>query len=90
MRHDTGIHSPASTGLTSTSMYASGEYWVSVSRAAKGFGDASVELRTTVGGEDLARSPREGPKVTPGCFLFPLPRARKIGGASVLEVRVSD
>jgi len=34
-------------------MYASGEYWVSVSRAAKGFGDASVELRTTVGGEDL-------------------------------------
>jgi len=56
-------------------MYARGEYWVLVSRAAKRFENASVELRITVGGEDLARSLEEGPKVTPGCSLFPSPRA---------------
>ena len=59
---------------------------MSVSRAAKGFGDASVELRITVGGEGLARSPEEGPKVTPGCFLFPSSPARRKGVACVLEI----
>jgi hypothetical protein len=56
------------------------------SKAAKGFGDASVELRVTVGGEGLRFSPKEGPKVTPGCSLFLSPLARRTGVACVLGV----